>query len=54
METKTHPRSTISFTSEASLALWMDALRNNQSLLIFDVEQTSAHGFLVTIYPMHY
>lgn len=53
METKTRPASYISFTSEASLALFLDALRDRNSLLTFDVEQTSNHGFLLTIHSMN-
>jgi hypothetical protein len=52
METKTRPASYISFTSEASLALFLDALRDRNSLLSFSVEQTCEHGFLLTIYSM--
>lgn len=54
METKTRPASYISFTSEASLALFVDSLRDRNSLLAFNVEQTSEHGFLLTIYSMNY
>jgi hypothetical protein len=54
METKPRPVRQISFTSEASLALFLDTLRDRNSLLSFDVEQTSEHGFLLTIWSMNY